>query len=192
MTNIKPSQLFSKAHLQQAVLSWLPFAVLITALCGLVYLAGQQNYRQSANDPQIEIAQDTAQAIGAAGSATGVVPTESVDIRQSLSPYIMTFDDNGQLQASSAMLDGRQPLPPAGVFSYAKGHTQDRFSWQPTNGVRSAAVLQHYGGAQPGFVLVGRSLTEVEKREDSLMIKVALAWVITLGATWAAILLTRR
>ena len=35
---------------------WFPLAVVATAFCGLVYVAVQQELRQNANDPQIQMA----------------------------------------------------------------------------------------------------------------------------------------
>jgi hypothetical protein len=43
-------------------LRWLPLAVAITILAGLVYATVQQSLRQGANDPQIQLAEDTAAA----------------------------------------------------------------------------------------------------------------------------------
>ena len=40
---------------------------------------------------------------------------------------------------------------------------EDRLTWQPEPGVRSATVVVHYQGAQAGFVMAGRSLREVGK-----------------------------
>ena len=37
---------------------WLAIAAATTVVCGLVYLSVQQVMRQSANDPQIQIAED--------------------------------------------------------------------------------------------------------------------------------------
>jgi len=51
--------------------------------------------------------------------------------------------------------------------------------------VRSAVILKKY---KNGFVLVGRSLREVEIRVDRLTLIVGLAWLTTLGATFIAIL----
>ncbi len=40
--------------------AWLPIAVVTIGLCGLAYLTVQQSLRQGANDPQIQMADDTA------------------------------------------------------------------------------------------------------------------------------------
>ena len=53
----------TKKVLCQTFIAWLPFAIIIVIFSGLVYAIVQQNYRQSANDPQIQIAEDLATAI---------------------------------------------------------------------------------------------------------------------------------
>ena len=55
----------------KAFLLWLPLGLVTLILCGLVNLAVQQNYRMSANDPQIQAAEDVAAAISQ-GKATPV------------------------------------------------------------------------------------------------------------------------
>jgi len=73
------------------------------------------------------------------------------------------------------------------VLGAARARGEDRVTWQPASAVRSAAVVVRYGGAQPGFVLAGRSQREVEARVDQLTLMIGAAWVITLGATLAAV-----
>ena len=72
-------------------------------------------------------------------------------------------------------------LMPSGVFDYTRQNKEDRVSWQPETGVRIAAVVVAYGGAQPGFVLAGRSLREVEARESQIEQITGIAWLATLG-----------
>jgi hypothetical protein len=52
-----------------------------------------------------------------------------------------------------------------------------------------AAVVARIQGAQPGFVLAGRSLREVEVREDNAELEAGAAWIVTLGASLAAVIL---
>jgi len=167
--------------------AWLPLAVAITALCFLIYVAVQQEYRQSANDPQIQIAEDIAQSL-TAGQQPQVPPnTARVDIAKSLAPYMIIYDETGKLITSLAQIDGKNPKIPQGVFQHAKQYGQNRFTWEPKQGVRSAVVLAHYQGSQPGYILVGRSLREVEKREDNLYKSVLLTWLGTLLVSFLAV-----
>ncbi len=77
---------------------------------------------------------------------------------------------------------GEIPLPPPGVFAYTRTNRQNRVTWQPEPAVRIAAVIQHVAGAKPGFVLAGRSLREVEVREQQALFAALLAMLVTLLA----------
>jgi hypothetical protein len=164
---------------------WLPLVALTTVFCALVYVVAQNNLRSNANDPQIQMAEDAAFAF-----ANGITPQllDKVDMAKSIAPYLIVFDDSGKVLSSSATLDGQTPLPPSGVFPDGKSKGELRFTWQPQTGVRSAAVLVHYSGKDSGFVLAGRSLREVEKREDSLAQLVALGWLAATVVTLPLVL----
>jgi hypothetical protein len=54
-------------------------------------------------------------------------------------------------------------------------------TWQPEPSVRIASVVVAYGGAQPGFVLAGRSLRESEVRVDRLTSLLAAGWLASLA-----------
>ena len=168
-------------------LSWVPLAIAVTLLCGVVYAAVQQSYRQGANDPQVQMATDAATALGGGQPASAVVPAAKVQMASSLAPYLIVYDDAGRVVAASVELNGATPPLPPGVLDAARARGEDRVTWQPASAVRSAAVVVRYGGAQPGFVLAGRSLREVEARVDQLTLMIGAAWVITLGATLAAV-----
>ena len=162
---------------------WLPFALTGTILAGLVYVAVQQNYRQNANDPQIELAESAAAVL-----ATGQPPqmfgsNTNTDIAISLSPFIIVYDEQGKPVSGTASLNGVLPTPPAGVLSASKSKGENRLTWEPMHGVRIATIIVHYDAQKPGYVLVGRSLREVEKRENELMVYVFVAWVAILLST---------
>ncbi len=167
----------------------LPLAIAITTLTGLIYLSAQQVYRMSANDPQIQMAEDAASALAAGQAAESLVPAGKVDIAQSLAPYLVIFDTGGKPIAASGLLHGQAPTLPAGVLDYTRQHGEDRISWQPEPGVRSAAVVVSAGGGQAGYVLAGRSLREVEKRIDQLAPLFAAAWLAAVGASFGLVAL---
>jgi len=158
---------------------WLPLAIATAGLCGLVYLTVQQSLRIGANDPQIQLAEDTASALNAGESIGSLVSASKVEIANSLAPFVMVFDDSGKVLASSATLHGAVPAYPSGVLDYTRQSGQDRVTWQPESGVRMATVVVRF---EHGFVMAGRSLREVEKREDQAELLSGLA----LLAIWAA------
>ena len=151
---------------------------IVTLFCGLVYASVQQNFRQNANDPQIQMAEDVAAKLEAGASVASAIPSATIDISQSLSPFIMLFDDNGKPIAASGMLNGIIPTLPVGIFDTVRVNGEDRVTWQPQGNVRIALVVTKVTGVQSGFIAAGRSLREVEKREDQLTKEVLGAWLI--------------
>lgn len=163
---------------------WLPAAIGLTVVCGLVYMSVQQSLRQGANDPQIQMAEDAARALENGASVEAVLASQQVDMNNSLAVFLIVYDAGGRPVAGSGLLDGKLPEIPKGVLDYAGQNGQNRVSWQPEDGVRIAAVVVP---SADGFVLAGRSLREVEKRELQIQGFAAAAWIIGLLASLAAV-----
>lgn len=156
-------------------------AIILALIFGFAYSLAQQVLRQSANDPQIQIAEDSA-AVLALGNEPKFLTdnaNNTVDLAKSLAPFLLTFDEKGKLLVATAELNGKTPVPPAGVFAYAKMHGLDKVTWQPVPGVRIAAVVAFYGGQRQGYALAGRSLTEMENRSSQLEILSFWAWLFS-------------
>ena len=167
---------------------WLPLAAAITGLCLLVYATVQQSFRTGANDPQVQLAEDATSQLASGTrpeSLRAIVASPSVDMEQSLATFVIVYNERGTVLVGTGILDGRVPVPPAGVFAFAREHGEERVSWQPTRRVRIAAVVRHSTAAQGAFVLAGRSLREIEARELSLRTMCAIAWMVLLTATFA-------
>ncbi|HEY3296048.1 MAG TPA: hypothetical protein VGL38_11485 [bacterium] len=174
----------------RSAIPYLTAYAVISALCMLVYLETQQSLRFNANDPQIQMAEDAAAAM-----ADGRLPalgSEQIEISQSLSPYTIVFDNNGHVVTSNAVLDGRTPSLPPGVFEWVKLHGEDRITWQPRAGVRSALVVTAGHGPNGGFVAAGRSMREVEQRIAYAGQAAAAVWILLLIGSTLAILFYRR
>jgi hypothetical protein len=142
-------------HLTTILKTWLVVVVVITLILGIVYVTAQQIARLSANDLLVQVARDTADTLSDGAEPEEVLPYEEVDIAKSLSPYIVVFDNSGKALAGSGILHGELPTLPSGVFEFARQNVENRVTWQPERGVRSATVIVHYGGDEPGFVLAG-------------------------------------
>ncbi len=162
---------------------WLPAAVILTIICLLIYATVQQAYRQSANDPQIQLSEDAAGKLAQGETPQIVITGKTVDIAKSLSPYLIVYDEGGTPVAGSGILNGKLPSVPAGVFDFTRQNFQDRVTWQPQPDVRSAIVITHFTGRSSGFALAGRSLREVEIRESRLSLIVLMAWLAGLFGT---------
>lgn len=172
-------------------------ALVLTLIFGTIYAIVQQNYRMSANDPQIQIAEDASSDL-----SNGILParltatTTIRDIAVSISPFLVVYDDSEKAVAWSGTLDGKPPELPAGVLDYVRANGEDRVTWQPYSAshpdVRIAAVVERFSGNKPGFVLVGRSLREVEIRESQLMIFAASGWILALAIDLFCVWVRRR
>jgi hypothetical protein len=158
----------------------LPLMVAVTFIFGLIYIVGQQSYRHSANDPQIQLAEDAALALSKGQAPESLIGNNKINIAHSLSPYVIICDQSGQPVASSALLDDQTPKIPPGIFEYTKRHKQDRITWEPKPGVRQAAVIVHYEGQASGFVFAGKSLRETEMRIGQLSAICIICWGIAL------------
>src|SRR5579872_3451388 len=144
--NMKPDML-------RALIVWVSEAIIITGLCLLIYTAVQQNYREGLNDPQIQMAEDAAAKLASGAQISSVVPTQTVDLQASLSPWIAVYSSAGAPILSSGQLNGAPPQPPKGLFDdstwlFTKVYEtpqgkETRITWQPQGDVRQAIVLIH-------------------------------------------------
>ncbi|MGE5042193.1 MAG: hypothetical protein ACM3IJ_04805 [Candidatus Levyibacteriota bacterium] len=168
---------------------FIPLGLAVTLLCGLMYFVEQQNLRMNANDPQIQFAQDIANSLAQGTPADTIIPPSRIDMGKSLAVFIMIFDANKKLTISTGEIGGKVPELPVGVFDTVSQKQEVRFTWQPQAGVRSAAVVEKY---KNGYVLVGRSLKEVEIRENKLLWQVFFGWAATMVVVFIAKLFVLR
>lgn len=173
---------------------WFPLATVVTLCSLLIYGTFQQSMRSSADDPQIQVVEDISALLINGTPPQAVLPQDlQISISESLSLYVIIFDANGKVVASTAQLDGKTPVPPPGVFIYTKNHKQDRITWEPKPNMRSAIVVNYYeANNNSGFILAGRSLREVEKRISKLTFNIVVGWAISLVVTFFAVFLVTR
>ena len=179
---------------RRAFALFLPLAVAASMACGLVYLTGQQILRSGANDPQLRLAEDAAAALDGGSDPAAVIPVDtSVDVAASLAPFLVVYDPAGRVLVTDGVLDGGDPIVPRGVLDHARDASPNIVTWQPRAGVRVATVTVAWTG---GTVVAGRSLREVERREDGLLAIAGAAWLAMLvglaGASLTASLLWPR
>ena len=167
----------------------LVLAGIATGIALAFYAIPQHVLRSGLNDPQIQMATDLAAQLERAGVTDGLrqqtlVASGSngnIDIARSLSPFLIVYNDAGQPLSWNAQLDGQTPTPPPGIFSNVRDHGEERVTWQPRRGVRIAAVIERVNGPQPGFVLAGRNMREVESRIADVRNMAGLTWLGMLG-----------
>ena len=162
-----------------AFLLWLPAAAASAVLAFTIYATVQQSIRSAANDPQIQLAEDAAARLDDGATPDTVVPTETVDPTKSLSPFVEVFDRSGVILASSGSISGEPPAPPIGVLTSSLKTDHNSVTWEPLPGIRIAAVAV---ASDDGFVLAGRSMREIEPREDRTLLIAGLGLLAAWGA----------
>lgn len=170
------------------LLTWFFMAAIATLFSGLIYVPIQQSIRLGANNPQIGIAEDLAATLAGGADPTVAAGSKKVDIAHSLETFIIIFDASGNPLNSSAELNGQTPVPPVGVLERAKLSGKNSITWQPKPGVRSAIVVRYFRGINEGYVLVGRSLAQVEQEIRDVGTKIIASWLVMLMVSLVALL----
>src|SRR4051812_25238317 len=114
--------------------AWLPLVVVITGLCGLGYLAGQQVLRVGGNDPQLQGGRAAARRLSAGGPLARVGPRGTVDVGARRAVFPIVYNARGRVLASPGMLHGQPPALPGGVLDFVRENGENRRSWQPEQG----------------------------------------------------------
>lgn len=165
--------------------AWLPVAVAVTGCALIAYGAAQQTLRSGADDPQIAMAEDAAEAL----SYGEPMPTQSsltTDVGTSLSPFLAYYDASGEPLVSTGTLNFTIPKPPRGMLDAAKRAGENRVTWQPDAGVRIAAVVVSVVPEKDvAFVLAGRSLRETERRIKVIGNDILFGWSVTMLGSYA-------
>lgn len=171
----------------------LAFALIAAGVTLFVAAALQQNYRLSADDPQIQLAEDAAANLSRGLQPEAVVGPQKIDATNSLSPFVTVYSGGKPyepLATSGYFSDNKTLAPPIGVFDNVRSSGEERFTWQTLEGQREAAVLVYADSPQPFYVLAARNLREVETRENQLRLITFLTLIgIALVATAASLLL---
>ncbi|HVX50680.1 MAG TPA: hypothetical protein VHB48_11015 [Chitinophagaceae bacterium] len=160
-------------------------SIIVSGILLLVYTAIQQCYRTGANDPQIQMARDAVLALKNNKLPVEVVPAGTVDVEGSLSPFIQVYNEENKVVASNGLLGGNIPVIPAGVLEKAKQDGEYLVTWQPSPAARIAAVVVYTNLAGTGYVVAGRALVEIEKRETALRTMVFACWLCCMGVVAA-------
>lgn len=169
---------------------WATIAVASTFILGTMYVVAHQVLRQSANDPQIQMAEDWAASIVQGDEPGSLHLGNFIDPSKSYQPFGIIYDQDG-LIVNSSVAAPTNMLQPDGVFTTVDNapNNEARYTWQPATGDRYAAVLKR-ANLQDGtsyYVLAGRNLKLVEERESRVMWLTFIGLVITLVATFVAI-----
>lgn len=154
-------------------LTWIVVMFIVTFTCLLIYLIMQQSLRLGANESPAQLAVETSMKLQEAQNIKNAIPAEKVDISKSLNTFVMVFDNNKNLIATSGVIGGNEPTYPKGIFDTVDRKGEYRVTWQPNLSLRFATVAIKY---ENGYIVTGRSLKETENLIDSLGRLVLVAW----------------
>jgi hypothetical protein len=165
-----------------------------TIILGTAYTMVQQSTRLSANDIPLSLSQSVKNELDSGSSANDVITTQMVNVANNNNPFVIITDDSKHVLASTATLNGKTPLPPAGVFTYTDAHGTDHFTWQPADNVRLATRVVTYGtkNQDAGFIITGQSLSPYEERINVYGELALAAWFATLALNYLILVLTER
>ncbi|MGZ3753162.1 MAG: hypothetical protein ACXVB6_17985 [Mucilaginibacter sp.] len=171
--------------------NWFGYAALATALSGLIYIVGQQGFRQSADDPQYQLTEDAANAISKGADPRSLISTGTLaELTQTLSPYVVIYDTQGNIAAGNATLNGNPLKVPQGVLDYIQKNGHDHATWQPQAGVRQAMVgILAKAPGKNYIVIAGRSMRKIEERIATLGQQVAFGWLLTIFGMLVVVIL---
>jgi hypothetical protein len=141
----------------------------------------QQMLRRGADQPQLQMAERYTSELTSGKKPEEVIPPDHVDLEQSLEPFAIFYNDQGAPVSSTGYLNVAIPAPPRGVFDFVRTNGSEKVTWQPQPGVRIASIVRRADGANPGFVLTGRSLRVVEEQEAAFWRMTFTAWFILVG-----------
>lgn len=164
--------------------------IVMSIMFGTIYAVGQQSLRQSANDPQIQLAEDAAAALSAGTEPRTTIGSGNVDMQTSLAPFVVVYDLSGTPVAGTGYLNGKLPAVPIGVLQAAAGKEYHSVIWQPQGDVRIAAVSVRAKTANY-YVLSGRNFKQVKTRENRIFLLSVAGWLASVGALIAVALLRK-
>jgi hypothetical protein len=167
---------------------WLAIVGSVTLTLGAAYSMGQQSARLAANDAPASLAESSKKLLESGSDPSEVISKQQANLRTDNWPFTIVTDSSRHVLASSAVLDGKTPLPPAGVFDYTSAHGTDKITWQPDNNVRLAIYSTTYkSGSGSGYIISGQSLKQTEDRISRLTLIAFVAWVIIVS--WISVIL---
>lgn len=143
------------------IISHIAAAIIITIISAVIYVTVQQNFRSSANDPQLQLARDIACRLKQNKNYEDLLPPDSINLLNSLGLFVQFYNQQNEPVFSTAILNGKAPKIPPGVLELAKTNAENSVTWQPQPDVRIASVVDYAGAPNAAYILVGRSLQEV-------------------------------
>jgi hypothetical protein len=165
--------------LRSIIIIWVTIIFLVTFSSLLTYVVAQQVIRLGADNLPATLAIETSIKLEKGQNPAGSVPDETIDILKSLETFVMIFDKDKNLIATSAMMGSEKPVYPTGVLDFVEKAGENRVTWQPVAGSpresshRFATVALKSGDY---YIVAGRSLKEPERLTGVIETLILAAW----------------
>ena len=163
--------------IKETVFAW----VVMTISFGVIYKINVESLRSKADSPQLVVSETVADKLSSGRSLDIFLNERLVDVDNSLSPYVIVFDNQIKLVFSTARIKGKVPSVPSDLIEDSMENGVKTVTWQPENGNKQALVVRHYRGAnREGYVASGRSLAETEAKTKKVVNLLMWLWVVSL------------
>ena len=173
---------------------WLVSLLAISIVFVIIYFAAHYALRSGANEPQIQVANDTAWKTALQLEQNGkIVPLEGekMDISSSQGSFVIVYNKDGEVIDSTGVYNGQVPKLPDGVLQGTVEGEKTIFTWEPVENVRIAAVVVSSG--KYGYVLAGKSLVDTESSINKLAYILLVTYgLLLVGITVVAVVLHKK
>jgi hypothetical protein len=150
--------------------------ILVTIIHSVIYFGIQQTYRTGADDPQTALIDEISHDLENNLPVDRFFSAAAADLKWSSMPFVALYDSSQRPLRSSASINSKFPLLPAGVLDEAARTGSNHVTWQPDAGTRLAIVVKRLNKGPVAFAASGRSLHYVEMRTSSLLKMIFLSW----------------
>jgi hypothetical protein len=165
--------------------SWLAIVGASTLVLGGAYAMVQQSTRLGLDEGPLQGSIFYSQQLkdGTLDPAN-LSSSSKTDLSAETASFAIITDSNLHVLGSDAELNGQTPLPPKGVFDYAKANGSNTITWQPSDNARLAIrviPVEISTLNTKGFLVIGQSLKPAEKRIAVYGQIALVAWAIMLA-----------
>lgn len=162
----------------------------LSIIFGTMYVSQQQILRANANDPQVQIAHDSAAFLQTGADPQRLINSESSqDMNTRQAPFIIVYNKDAKPVVSSVRVNNVIPQIPRGVLFAADHKYDNRVTWQPNPDVRIASVTV---ATSKYYVVVGRSIREPENRVQLLGLLTFAGWFASVAVASVWLLMRKR
>lgn len=166
---------------------WLIMMLSGALLVAYVFSATQLAARRQLDDALVNQLDSARAQLAAGAAASSVVPEYRLDPSVHTGQFVIVTNAKRVVLASGIELAGATPLPPENAFVAASERSPRLFTWRLKDDLPVAAAVAAFRSfSGEGYVIVGRSLAEHQRRaaSDVWLAGAALAGWTAIASLW--------